>query len=357
MPSSTSNFNAITASGAISSGSTINALNGRSTLRDNSYENSYTAANSNLAINYVGYQAGTTYYRDLNIYDGKGSQLFACYSAASGSYNISNQQFRAPSFYDSDNTSYYCDPNGTSVLHGLQIDGGQQITFTDAGTSTSSKSGIYGTVGNNDQFFFGGWQTASNSGVIEIASGDDAQSAPSGTAENIIVSQYGPGNALTGTLYSRIFLATGYGNHTFPNNLGIGFNKTAAPYSTTEPSYLLHVNGTGYASSDFRAPIFYDSDNTAYYDNPNGTSQFNTINSSGGVGFKNDGTGVGWGGSAYPGGFVSHIYDNGNVHYWTDDQTNFESGASGSGATWYWNGGANSTSVVAHHTCHSFQIT
>jgi len=46
-------------------------------------------------------------------------------------------------------------------------------------------------------------------------------------------------------------------------NVGIG---------TTSPSYLLHVAGTGYASSDWRAPIFYDSDNTGYYVNPASTS-------------------------------------------------------------------------------------
>ena len=41
---------------------------------------------------------------------------------------------------------------------------------------------------------------------------------------------------------------------------------------TSAPSQKLHVVGTGYASTDFRAPIFYDSDNTAYYTNPASTS-------------------------------------------------------------------------------------
>jgi hypothetical protein len=39
-------------------------------------------------------------------------------------------------------------------------------------------------------------------------------------------------------------------------NLGIG---------TTSPTQKLHVTGTGYATTDFRAPIFYDSDNTTYF--------------------------------------------------------------------------------------------
>lgn len=46
-------------------------------------------------------------------------------------------------------------------------------------------------------------------------------------------------------------------------NLGIGSDSA---------SYRLHVHGTGYATTDFRAPIFYDSENTAYYLDPNSTS-------------------------------------------------------------------------------------
>ena len=42
-------------------------------------------------------------------------------------------------------------------------------------------------------------------------------------------------------------------------NLGIGI---------TNPSQKLYVAGTGFASSDFRAPIFYDSDNISYYLDP-----------------------------------------------------------------------------------------
>lgn len=39
-------------------------------------------------------------------------------------------------------------------------------------------------------------------------------------------------------------------------NVGVG---------TTSPSFKLHLSGTGHATSDFRAPIFYDSDNTTFY--------------------------------------------------------------------------------------------
>jgi hypothetical protein len=83
--------------GHIYTGGNLYGTNGRGSLRDNSFENAYTASNSNVAINFVGYQGSNSYYRDLNIYDGKSTQLFAFYSGASGSYNISNQQLRVTS--------------------------------------------------------------------------------------------------------------------------------------------------------------------------------------------------------------------------------------------------------------------
>lgn len=58
--------------GAISSTSNISGTSGRLVLRDNSLENHFTNANSNVAINYVGYAGGITQFRDLDIYNGKG---------------------------------------------------------------------------------------------------------------------------------------------------------------------------------------------------------------------------------------------------------------------------------------------
>lgn len=55
-----------------------------------------------------------------------------------------------------------------------------------------------------------------------------------------------------------------------PANNNVGIN-------TGSPGYRLEVNGTAYASSDMRAPLFYDSANTAYYVDPAGSSNLNTI--------------------------------------------------------------------------------
>jgi hypothetical protein len=69
------------------------------------------------------------------------------------------------------------------------------------------------------------------------------------------------------------------------------------------------LSGTGYATGDWRAPIFYDSDDTTYYINPAGTSNLSVLQLTGaghkylylnpGNGYEamvryNGGTGSGW---------------------------------------------------------------
>lgn len=63
-------------------------------------------------------------------------------------------------------------------------------------------------------------------------------------------------------------------------NVGIG---------TSTPNQKLVVSGTGSATSDFRAPIFYDSDDTDYYLNPNGSSRIVRL-------ALNNGDNLTWGG-------------------------------------------------------------
>jgi hypothetical protein len=48
--------------------------------------------------------------------------------------------------------------------------------------------------------------------------------------------------------------------------------SNVASFGASNARYHFHVDGIAYSSSDFRAPIFYDSDNTGYYLNPAGSS-------------------------------------------------------------------------------------
>ena len=58
------------------------------------------------------------------------------------------------------------------------------------------------------------------------------------------------------------------GENGYQGRVGIG---------TATPSHELHITGTGQASDDFRSQIFYDSNNTAYYANPNGRSNLSAL--------------------------------------------------------------------------------
>jgi hypothetical protein len=249
----------------------------------------------------------------------------------------------------------------TTAANYLPLTGGTlsgDLLFSNSGLT---KRGIMGTVGDNDYWFVGGGATASNTGFMEIATGDDGQTA--GTYEPIYASQYGPGNPLTGTLVRRASLLDANGNTTFPGSVGINVDPAArlhvrqstptglggVPAGVTMISdsstnnYLLFRNtadnGTyaglafqdnnmggyvvfgnsgatpsdqlaiaGYSggilqygtsdsinpaarttaaswnstglqvnNGDMRAPIYYDSNNTAYYVDPASTSILNTI--------------------------------------------------------------------------------
>jgi hypothetical protein len=153
---------------------------------------------------------------------------------SAGSLTVATD-IRAPIFYDSGNTAFYADPASQSVFNRLRTYGGDSSTPTQI-----IQAAIYpmldwysDSADTNNR----NWRMASvyNSyGHFQILSGTTSGGTP--TTVRLTLS------GLTGNLY-------------------VGDGVTA--------SYRLHVAGTGYATSDFRAPIFYDSDNTAYYLDPN----------------------------------------------------------------------------------------
>ena len=65
---------------------------------------------------------------------------------------------------------------------------------------------------------------------------------------------------------------TPYGILLNPNGGGVAIGK-----GTTSPAHVLDITGTGNATSDFRAPIFYDSGNTGYYVDPASTSNLDIL--------------------------------------------------------------------------------
>jgi hypothetical protein len=83
------------------------------------------------------------------------------------------------------------------------------ITFANSGTT---KRGVTGTMGDNDQWFIGGGATSTNQGFLEISTGDD------GGQEPIFVRQYN-GAPEGGTVARSASLLDASGNTSFPGTL------------------------------------------------------------------------------------------------------------------------------------------
>ncbi len=147
----------------------------------------------------------------------------------------SGTDVRAPIFYDSNDTSYYIDPNSTSNS-ALRIRGGTQH-------GPNPTWGAYLYVGTDGR--------VGSEATVAVTNGNLHLDSKNGY--QMYLNWYSTENIYT------------------QGNLGLGDSSA---------SYRLHVHGTGYATSDFRTPIFYDSNDTSFYLDPASTSRLNTVSAS-----------------------------------------------------------------------------
>jgi len=155
-------------------------------------------------------------------------------------YVETNESMRAPIFYDSDNTGYYVNAAGDSVLGGIYTNGGTHYINTwNNGTiyirSSQGDGGIYGR-GNSGQFQY---------------------------------QLYGDGGGNWGFL-NGVWASWDLRKN---NGGGLYLNNQSTYYMDGYTSYMGRVYGT----ADMRSPIYYDLDNTGYYVDPNGTSRIGGI--------------------------------------------------------------------------------
>jgi hypothetical protein len=146
---------------------------------------------------------------------------------------------RAPIYYDSDNTGYYFDGAGTSVANIFSIIGG--LFVSDNNSDPYGKVAVTRSTGNNYTYY-----GLTRSGQMVYGMGIDTSN------------QFWIGGSTAG--------ADGI--------------RSGSPY------FYLQSNGNVFASGAFLAPIFYDSNDTAFYANIAGTSEFNTIQTRGGSGVR-----------------------------------------------------------------------
>ena len=156
--------------------------------------------------------------------------------------------FRAPIFYDSNNTGYYTDPNGVSRIGSISLDtipvtaGINSLTTAPVqltGTYNIGTTNTWMPLTHQRAVYNSGFTTHLNTGLYKQAS------------------TWGPGE-------SGWYAAIG-GNDTYP---------TEAWYLTFG-GFIKHTQGFVTTSGSSRAPVFYDSDNTAYYLDPDGATSLN----------------------------------------------------------------------------------
>jgi hypothetical protein len=145
-------------------------------------------------------------------------------------YLRANTAAYSPIYYDSDDTGYYLDLNSTSDS-AMRIRGGTYY-------GPNPTWGAYLYVGTNGR--------VGSSATVAVTNGNLHIDSQTGYA--LYLNWYS-----TNDIYTQA-------------NLGVGSDSA---------SYRLHVHGTGYATSDFRAPIFYDSNDTNYYGDFASTSVLN----------------------------------------------------------------------------------
>jgi len=165
--------------------------------------------------------------------------IYAANATDASPYVQATHSFRAPIFYDSNNTGYYVDPASLSVINDLDLkENGIQRWYRSGG---SAHQRVDARLDGTDQ------------ARMHWYGKDDSQN-------------------------TRNFKHAWYDGGSY-------INVTAA----SDFIYFAETSGTVSVQSDgsFRAPIFYDSNNTAYYVNPASTSVLGGINMNGTLNMQN----------------------------------------------------------------------
>ena len=150
---------------------------------------------------------------------------------------------RAPIFYDSDDTNYYLDPNGASNLNAGTIQGTWTMSTQKALVADDYGRGVYGLYNANRLQHM--WSM--------------------GTAYNLADNGTSAGN-LYGMAWSH------------PNAGGVAANlSNHGELLLLNGAYQAAISGSIRCITNMRTPIYYDSNNTAYYGDFASTSNFNTL--------------------------------------------------------------------------------
>jgi hypothetical protein len=162
---------------------------------------------------------------------------------------------RSPIFYDSNNTAFYLDPASTSVLNALNV-GGSQVVTNNGGTWNIA---IVGTSGNTSSVSnaTGGNYTWIGTNYFRSNLG-----GYSGSLSNPPLQAFSDSN-------NSAFMSFHKGGN-YAVNMGLDADNIMriGGWSAAANRWQLDMSGNNWAAGSMRAPVFYDSDNTAYYLDP-----------------------------------------------------------------------------------------
>jgi len=210
--------------------------------------------------------------------------------------------FRAPIFYDSNNTAYYVDPASTTVLNRLTIDGGNYafdyfqslsdftngtlVTTDIPATAAIGLSFVMNVVGKSyntttSPFDFTVQGYLYDSTIINYS----GMRLDSSGLSTVKIFENGGflcfwwarvtyWNAFEVSVRSYDTAKTNYNRVT---NITDAVEPTGTKKVTVTLQSFLRADVSATNTVDLRAPIFYDSDNTAYYINAASSSNLNTL--------------------------------------------------------------------------------
>jgi len=265
--------------------------------------------------------AASVYAGAFSIQRGIGSAWSDALSISNAGNTTANVDMRAPVFYDSDNTTYYLDPASTSQLVTVETRAGSGFRSFIAGSASIASSIYFADAGNTRAW---NWQldesnnaalwnydgsswtkrftftSGSNIGIgnssppAALSILRNSSTASVAATSSIVLTN--KNTAINGTIMGGIFADTyrdiadphysggiWFTRNQTSSNLASGsdivFGAMENNSSSALPTERLRISATGpvTATVDMRAPIFYDSDNTAYYGDFAGTSNLNAL--------------------------------------------------------------------------------
>ena len=182
--------------------SQLSHANGRIILTGNLHIDAFNG--NAIYLQYYNQGVTTRIYGDIDMQN---------YNTTNVNIGYANNSFRAPIFYDSNDTTFYVDPNSLSNLYTLRVGNGAEVP---------------GLIGMGASFLYG----------------------------------MGVSGAYTAV-------------HAHPSANGVALGSYDG--STFTRKFYVNNDGNAYAITGMYAPVFYDLNDTSYYINPNGTSIVNTI--------------------------------------------------------------------------------